>query len=150
MGTFKISLANQYSKRSKYQPYLFMAFGFIYFSMGLYRESGNETFGIITKWIWIITGIFFILFGFVSRKNSMSSILEINDNNIKTDLPLSKGIKIPWENLSQIHIKPISLEFELKDGTRKEISLGNVAYKDVMKTKEVLNKFAKEKNITVN
>ncbi len=150
METFKISLANQYSKRSKYQPYFFMAFGVIYFLMGFFRESGDEAFGIITKWIWIITGIFFILYGFIARKDSTRNILEINNNNVKADLPLSKNMEILWDNISQIHIKPISVEFKLKDGATKEISLGNVAYKDVIKTKEVLNKFAKEKNIIVN
>ena len=40
--------------------------------------------------------------------------------------------------------------FILKDGSIETISLGNVAYKDVIETKEKLKEFAQYHNIKIN
>lgn len=44
-------------------------------------------------------------------------------------------------------LKPISLEFQLRNDSKEEVSLGNTGYKNVIDIKSKLLDFAKQKNI---
>ena len=146
METFKVSLSNQYDKKPKYQPYYFIILGVVYIIFGMLNltKSNHDYF---PGWIWIITGIGFVIASFFSKNITKKNILELNDKGIFVYLSLGKNISLNWNNLQEIHIKPIAFDFILKDGSTESISLGNLAYKDVIETKEKLKEFAIEHNI---
>ncbi len=146
METFKVSLSNQYDKRSKYQPYYFIILGVFYIIIGMLNltKSNSDYF---SSWIWIITGIGFVIASFFSKNITKKNILELNDKGIYAYHSFNKKINIAWNDLEQIHIKPITFDFILKDGSTESISLGNLAYKGVIETKEKLKEFAIEHNI---
>ncbi len=146
METFKVSLSNQYDKKPKYQPYYFIILGVFYIIIGMLNltKSNSDYF---SGWIWIITGIGFVIASFFSRNITKKNFLELNDKAIIAYPSFNKKINIAWNNLEQIHIKPIAFDFILKDGSTESISLGNLAYKDVIETKEKLKEFAIEHNI---
>ncbi len=146
METFKVSLSNQYDKKPKYQPYYFIILGVFYIIIGMLNltKSNSDYF---SSWIWIITGIGFVIASFFSKNITKKNILELNDKGIYAYHSFNKKINIAWNDLEQIHIKPIAFDFILKDGSTESISLGNLAYKDVIETKEKLKEFAIEHNI---
>ncbi len=149
METFRIYLSNQYDKRSKNQPYYFIILGVVYTILGILSltKSNSDYF---SGWIWIVTGIGFVIASFFSKNVTSKNILELNNKAIFAHPSIGKNINIDWNNLKYIHIKPISFDFILKDGSIETISLGNVAYKDVIETKEKLKEFAQHHNIKIN
>lgn len=148
MEPFKISLSNSINKRSKYQPYYFAVLGLIYIVFGILNLIKNSS-DIFGGWFWILTGCGFIIGSFYTKKYTSKYFLELNQDFIKAHPSFNKNIKIPWNKIEQIHIKPISLEFTLKNGSTESISLGNVAYKDVIETKGKLNEFTQHHNIKI-
>jgi len=148
MESFKVNLS-QLDNRSKNQSYIFAILGLFYLAFGItkFTKTSNSD---LSGLIWIITGIGFIISSFYNKKFVSKYILELNQEYVKAHPSLSKNIKISWNQIEQIHIKPISFDFMLKSGSKESISLGNIAYKDVLKTKEKLVEFANAKNITIN
>ena len=148
MEPFKVNLSYQYNKRSKYQPYYFALLGLIYIVIGILNliKNSSEIFG---GWLWILAGCGFIIESFYTNKYSSKYFLELGQDFIQAHPSFNKNIKIPWNKIEQIHIKPISFEFILKKGSTENISLGNVAYKDVIETKEKLKEFAQHHNIKI-
>ena len=151
MEPFIISLSNSINKRSKYQPYYFALLGLIYTVFGILNltQTRSGKFGSLGGWFWILTGCGFIIGSFYTKKYSSKYFLELGKDFIQVHPSFNKNIKIPWNKIEQIHIKPISFEFILKNGSTESISLGNVAYKDVIETKEKLKEFAQHDNIKI-
>lgn len=149
MESFKINLSLPYDKRSKYQPYYFAILGLIYLGFGILNlvKSSPDIFGGL---LWLLTGCGFLIGSFYTKKYSYKYFLELGQDFIQAHPSFNKNIKIPWNGIHQIHIKPISLEFILKNGSTESISLGNIAYKDVIETKEKLKEFAQHHNININ
>jgi len=145
---FKVNLSYQYDKRSKIQPYYFALLGLIYTVFGILNLIKNSS-DIFGGWLWILTGCGFILGSFYTKKYSSKYFLELGQDFIQAHTSFNKNIKIPWNEINQIHIKPISFEFILKNRSTESISLGNVAYKDVIETKEKLKEFAQHYNIKI-
>ena len=148
MEPFKVNLSYQNDKRSKYQPYYFALLGLIYTVIGILNllKNSSDIFGGL---LWIVTGCGFIIGSFYTKKYSSKYFLEFGQDFIQVHPSFNKNIKIPWNEINQIHIKPISFEFILKNGSTESISLGNVAYKDVIETKEKLKEFAQHHNIKI-
>lgn len=148
MESFKVNLS-QLNNRSNKQPYYFFFLGLIYFIVGILFQ-GKTSSDKFSGWIWIISGAGFIITSLYQKNTTSKNVFELNDKSIFAHPSFGKNITIDWNNLEQIHIKPISFDFILKNGSKESISLGNLAYKDVLETKEKLVEFAKEKNITIN
>jgi len=147
METFKVEL-NPLEKQSKYQPYLFASLGVIYTILGFLRLNNNEN--NLGSWIFIVTGIGFIISSYFSKKYSSKYFFELNDKFIEGQSNSFKKIKIDLDKIKNIHIKPVSIEFELSDNTKEEISIANTTYKNVIKIKtKLLELAAKEKNIEI-
>jgi len=109
-------------------------------------KNSSDIFG---GWLWILTGCGFIIGSFYTKKYSSKYSLELGQDFIQAHPSFNKNIKIPWNEINQINIKPISFEFILKNGSTESISLSNVAYKDVIETKVKLKEFAQHHNIKI-
>ncbi|MCP5062274.1 MAG: hypothetical protein GY936_07420 [Ignavibacteriae bacterium] len=147
MESFKVDL-NPIQKQSKFQPYLLMFGGAFYIIFGIYKLL-NEEQSSTNGWFWIIGGIGYLVILYYNRIHSSKYFLEISDTFIQVKQSSFKSSKIEWSNVKLILIKPISIEFQLGNRSKEEISLGNTGYKNVIDIKVKLLEFAKQKNIKV-
>ena len=145
METFKISLS-PLEKKSKYQPYLFTGLGLLYILLGFLRWNNENN---ISGWIWILTGLGFIISSYYIKNSSSKYFFEINNEFIEVQQNVLKKSKISLEKIKRIHIKPVSIEFTMTDNTKEEISIANTKYQNVIAIKTKLTEIAKEKNIEI-
>ncbi len=149
METYRVNLSNPYGKKSKYQPYFYIIFGILYTILGILKYMSSYS-DYLSSGIWTITGIGFIIVGFISKNTFSKNVLELNDKAIFAHPSFNKNIKIDWNDLEQIKINPVSFDFILKNGSTESISLGNLTYKDVIETKEKLKEFAQHHKVKIN
>ncbi|MEE9431714.1 MAG: hypothetical protein V3V16_11775 [Melioribacteraceae bacterium] len=147
METFRVDL-NPLQRQSKHQPYFFFVLGIFHISNGIYKIIKYPEYTFL-DWIWIPLGILFVFLALSYKKYFSKYFFEINQNVIQVKQSIIKSTEIKWSDLVGIIIKPISIEFHLVDGKKKNILLGNVGYKNVIDIKSKLLEFAKQKNIKV-
>ncbi|MCB9250720.1 MAG: hypothetical protein H6613_20365 [Ignavibacteriales bacterium] len=86
--------------------------------------------------IWVLGGIIFLIGGYFQTNFTSKYYFEINDRSILIKQSLSATKSISLDNIKNIQIKPISIDFLLNDNSKESISLGNVGYKNVLDIKE--------------
>jgi len=145
METFKIYL-NPLQKQTKYQPYLLFFGAFTYIVLGIINLIDKNVFG----WVWISLGIIYFFLLYYQKNYSTKYFFEIQSDSIRAQQSAFKKSEIKLNNIKEIYIKPISIEFILSDNAKEEILLGNTSYKNVIDIKSKLREIAKEKNIKIN
>jgi hypothetical protein len=145
METFKIYL-NPLQKQTKYQPYLLFFGALTYIVLGIINLIDKNVFG----WVWISLGIIYFFLLYYQKNYSTKYFFEIQSDSIRAQQSAFKKSEIKLNNIKEIYIKPISIEFILSDNAKEEILLGNTSYKNVIDIKSKLREIAKEKNIKIN
>ena len=56
-------------------------------------------------------------------------------------------VNIKWEEIKLIDVKPLKIEIDLKDGSHKEIELGDLMYKQHQELKTNLQEYLQAKEI---
>jgi len=147
MEPFKISLLNQYSKRSKTQKYLSIVLGIVYLIIPIIHLINND-FSFFTIF-WIILAIGMFVSGYFYSKFSSSYFLLLDEKKITSKDSIFNKFNILWVNINKIKINPISISLFTKSSDEKKIHLQNLTYNNVLLVKSELQKFAKIKGVTI-
>jgi len=147
MEPFKISLLNQYSKRSKTQKYLSIVLGIVYLIVGIIQivENGFTVFAIF----WFILSIALFFSGYFYSVFANSYYLKFDDKMITSKDSIFNKFNVSLENINKIKINPISISLFTKSSGEKKIHLQNLTYDNVLLVKSELQKFAKINGITI-
>ncbi len=147
METIKIYL-NPLQRKYKWSPYYYSIMGIVYILLGVVNYFAHN-YSLLMGLIWFLGGLIFLIGGYYQINHSSKYFLEISDAFIQVKQSSFKNSKIEWSNVKLILCKPISIEFQLENGSKEEISLGNIGYKNVIDIKAKLLEFAKQKKIKV-
>jgi hypothetical protein len=63
--------------------------------------------------------------------------------------PLFENVNIKWEEIKSIDIKQLKIEIDLKDGSHKEIELGDLMYKQHQELKTKLQEYIQAMEIKI-
>lgn len=103
-----------------------------------------------------ICGIALVIFAIGYKKliKNRRSHITLDEQGIKATifnkwmkLPLFDKVNIKWEEIKSIDIKPLKIEIDLKDGSHKEVELGDLMYKQHQELKTNLMKYLQVKTI---
>ncbi|MCB9219890.1 MAG: hypothetical protein H6610_10590 [Ignavibacteriales bacterium] len=147
MKTFKTYL-NPEQRKSKFSPYYYSILGVVYIVLGVMNYLINN-YSPFLGLIWVLGGIIFLIGGYFQTNFTSKYYFEINDRSILIKQSLSATKSISLDNIKNIQIKPISIDFLLNDNSKESISLGNVGYKNVLDIKEKLTEIPANKGIAV-
>lgn len=147
METFKISLLNQYSKRSKTQKYLSIFFGIAYLIIPIIHLINND-FSLLTIF-WFILAIGMFVSGYFYSKFAQSYFLLFNENKISSKDSIFNKFDIQLNEIKKIELKPIGIHIFTKNGNEKTIHLHNTEYNNVLLIKSKLQELAQLKNISI-
>ena len=148
MDSFKVDL-NPLEKKSKWSPYYYIIMGIIYISLGVLNYFSFK-YSIFHGLIWVFGGILFLIAGYYQTNFSSKYFIELNDHSVHFRNSIKNTTRIDWTKINLIHLKPISIEFILKDNSKESLSFGNVGYKNVLDIKEKMADFATSKGISIS
>ena len=90
----------------------------------------------------------------VIKKFVKRCYITLDDQGIKTTIsnkwmkfPLFENVNIRWEEIKSIGIKPLKIDINLNDGSKKEIELGDLTYKQHQILKPKLQEYIHAKEI---
>lgn len=149
MEKFEFNFKDSLTKNYKTQRYLFLLLGIVYVSNGIndyYEKSQNDFFFVF----WIVAGILILLGTFIDKRVTDKYYLNIDDEMISAKLAFTQKIKIAWEDIKSLNLKPIKVEFILTNGKKQDLSLSQLSYNDVKLIKKKISEFAKYKNVEIN
>ncbi len=146
METFRYSLRDNHPKRSKTLEMLFIIIGIINIILGLvylFFKFDKYEMG----YMYSFEGIGYTVMGLVSKHSIDKYFIQFNSDKISAS---HKKLNIHWENIADVHIAPIKIDFHLSDGSQTYLPLDSLGYNDVQLIKSKFLEFAEYKEITVN
>lgn len=127
---------------------LHIAMGITYIALGLTNYYINN-YNIFSASLWLLGGFGFIITAIVQKNRVGKYYVELNDIGIDANLSAFKSIKIKWNEIKSIEIKPLKIVIKLGDDLNEEFSLGVWNYASVINIKAKLKEFANEKAIEI-
>lgn len=118
------------------------------------------TLDVFNDYFALLIGILCVIAAFGYNYIIKRSFVLINDKGIKAEfknidnltLPLYLGklnkVYVKWEEIQSISKKPFDISITLKNGTEKEVYIGDIPYKKHQELKEILQEYIEEKGIT--
>ena len=146
METYRRNIENLHSPRSLKH---FIIIGIFYILFGLFNFYQNIDKNLLSGIIWVLGGSGFIIGYFFDEKRKKEFYIELNNITIEIKLSYFSSLKINWNDIKSINIKPISITFELTSGEDEELSLGSFSYANVIEFKSKIKEFTIEKGITI-
>ncbi len=147
METFKISLLNQYSQRSKTQKYLAIILGIAYLIIPIVHIFQHD-YSLFTIF-WFILAMAMFASGYFYSKFASSYYLLMDEERIISKDSIFNKFNISWENIEHIKLNPISIVIFKKSNDEKRIHLQNLSYENVQIVKTKVQEFADSKKINI-
>ncbi len=146
MEKYREIIENLQPHRSKKQFYWFLILGIGYITLSIINYLNRG------EYIWndaffLFAGLSFILGALFQKRRAEKYFIELNNTGINAKVALFASVNLKWNEIEEISLKPISIIFELKSDTKKELSLGYLSYSSVIEMKSKLKEFADEKGI---
>ena len=127
---------------------LWIVMGLCWIMSGLFSLRGDHLVGGLQ----LAFGLFALPAGFLMHRFHRYAI-EFNDENLEIRTGLFRHRKIPWEAVSEIHVRFMRVEFQVAEGKIEEINFGSMSYSanQVIKPRIIsqLKAFAEARGIPV-
>lgn len=149
MENFEFNYKDSLPKNYNTQRYLFLILGLVYVGNGIvdyFQDDGNEFIFVV----WIITGILLLAGTLIDKSVTEKYHLRMDKEQLDAHLAFSNKVKVFWDELEFIKIKPIAAEFKVKGKKSVELSLSQLSYNDVRTVKQKITEFANYKNVEIN
>ena len=93
----------------------------------------------------VFSFLYFIVLLYHNERTNKLHII-VNDKFIDIYLSRFNGIKVNWDEISEIHFSPLSLHFKLNDNSVRHLDFGEFPYKNLISIKGNINRFIEAKN----
>lgn len=127
---------------------LWVVMGLCWIMSGLFSLRGDNFVGVLQ----LAFGLFALPAGFLMHRLNRY-VIEFNDEGLKIHIGILRHRKIPWEAISEIHVRFMKVELQVTGGKTEEIQFGAMSYSanQVIKPRIIsqLQAFAKERGIPV-
>ncbi|MCF6269852.1 MAG: hypothetical protein L3J41_09085 [Melioribacteraceae bacterium] len=148
METYRQTLDNLHPMNRKKQFSFYIFAGIVYLAIGIANYYRNNQDMLIIS-IWVLGGLGYIIIAFFYKNRNEKFFIEFNSTEINANVSTFTSFSIKWDEIKEIKMKPISIEFLLNSNDSKEISLGSFYYAKVIEIKSKLKEFADEKRIEI-
>ena len=103
---------------------LWVVMGIFWILNGLFSLNRGDT----------LVGAFQLAFGFFAlppgflMQRFNRYVIELTDENLEIRIGVFRHRKIPWETISEIHVRFMRVEFQAANGKTGEINFGSMSY----------------------
>ena len=127
---------------------LWIVMGVCWIMSGLFSLRGDSFVGVLQ----LAFGLFALPAGFLMHRLNRY-VIEFNDESLEIRTGLFRHRKIPWETISEIHVRFMTVEFQVATGKTEEINFGSMSYSanQVIKPRIIsgLKAYAEDRGIPV-
>ena len=127
---------------------LWIVMGVCWIMSGLFSLRGDDFVGVLQ----IAFGLFALPAGFLMHRLNRYAI-EFNDESLEIHIGILRHRNIPWEAISEIHVRFMKVELQVAGGKTEEIQFGAMSYSanQVIKPRIIsqLKAFAEARGIPV-